>query len=99
MTGPETRYLRVVSPIVDETGRPIATPAEWAGPAQVHVRGLQHGGAADGAGRLTDAASPRLRESAANLLVIIRALCLFGLAAGATVTVLIVLARLWGWLL
>lgn len=95
----DAAYARVVAPtVVDETGRPVVHDPVLAMP-WASTNGLQQVGALIRRARLTDAASPRLRESAATLLVIVRALCLFGITAAASVTAVIVLARLWGWLL
>lgn len=90
---------RVFQPtVIDEDGTPLPGGTARVRPAAEPVTVLQHG-AGPQRPRLADAASPALREAVANLLVIARAIALFGLTAAVTVTVLIVLARLWGWLI
>ena len=90
---------RVFQPtVIDEHGTPLTDSTTSIRPAPRPVDGLQHG-LGSPRPRLVDAASPALREAMGNLLVIVRTLALFGLTAAATITVLIVLARLWGWLI
>lgn len=48
--------------------------------------------------RLSDAAAPTLRRGMANLLVIARGGALIVLTLAGTATALIVLCRVWGWL-
>jgi len=97
--GRESAGPRVFQPrIIDENGTPLIGGTAWTRPAAEPVDALQHGSGSDRP-RLVDAASPALREAVANLLVIARAIALFGVTAAATITALIVLARVWGWLI
>lgn len=92
MTNPSSRdRLRVVPTVIDEDGTPFIGGTAFIRPQPQQVT-------ARPASRLTDAASPGLRESVANFVVITRALAGFAVITAVAVTVLIVAARLWGWL-
>jgi hypothetical protein len=76
----------------------VFQPAVWQAPAGTQPVGLQHG-AAGSRSRLVDAANPPLREALGNALVIVQAGALLLVCLALAATVLIVLTRLWGWLI
>lgn len=56
--------------------------------------GLQHA-----RGRVVDAATPALREALGNVLAVVQAGTLLVVSLAAAVTALLLLTRVWGWLL
>lgn len=85
MTTPNYRKPGVFQPIVIEGG-----PNAPRQPVAIVEPGKPH---------LTDAATPGLREALANVLVIARAGSLILLTLAGLATVLIVLCKVWGWLI
>lgn len=113
MSSPRNDNLRplIVGPDGQITGRTPATaraeqrwtpepldprvfqPVVWQAPAGTHPVGLQHGG-----GRLIDAAHPPLRQALGNVLAVVQAGALLLVSLALAATVLIVLTRVWAWL-
>jgi hypothetical protein len=113
MSSPRNHNIRplIVGPDGQITGRTPATaraeqrwapepdprvfqPALWQAPTGTRPVGLQHGG-----GRLIDAANPPLRQALGNVLAVVQAGALLLVSLALAATVLIVLTRLWGWLI